>query len=221
MTVHRTHPKTSRSGFTLVELLVVIAIVGLLASIAVPSLQAIRYQAMETASQTLIHLIAGGVDQYEAEFEEYPPVAIADLNAAQTLCFMMIGYADDKGTAGQAADSGAFYEDDGCDGYGWRLPSRHRGKQHGPYNGLENAPIRRGDPGEWVFIDRFDRIIWYARYDGDVELGDNPPVSAGYFKDGGGKPYRKDYFLYSSGRDGEFKSFSEKPTSDDITNFGN
>ncbi len=219
-------------GFTLVELLVVIGIIALLVAIAVPTAVAVRNQAKTAASLILVRTIAGGVELYHKDFnEQYPPAEIEDMNSAETICFYMIGYADDfareenPDQMGQALSEGRrFYEDDGYTGFGWRRPDRHRGKRYGPYNGLEEkAKVdNSGGPGEWVFVDSFDRTVWYGVFEaGQIRTGDIPDLNneQDYFKDRNDNYYTRDFVLLTSGQDGEYRDFASHPETDDVTNF--
>ncbi|MFP4354859.1 MAG: type II secretion system protein [Phycisphaerae bacterium] len=228
MNLHATQlgDRGDRGGFTLVELLVVIAIIALLATLAIPVALSIRQQAKESASLALLNSIGIGIDHYYSEMDEqYPPAREGGMNSAETICFYMLGYADDPGREGEAMSGGrAYYEDDGIDGYGWMKPGVHRGPRHGPYAGLEEKAklANTGSPGEWVFVDTFDRPVWYGVYrNGGIDTGGIPGMSneQNYFKSRDDEYYRKDFVLVTSGKDGDFKAIADDPTSDDIANF--
>jgi len=60
-----------QEGFTLIELLVVIAIIGVLAAIALTSLQSARTKARDTRRKVSISQIAGAMDQYYTDHGTY------------------------------------------------------------------------------------------------------------------------------------------------------
>lgn len=218
---HRLRGTRRPSGFTLLEMLLVIAILGLLVSIAVPSLLAVRRRAKISVSQQRIDSIAAGVEQYHSEQGDYPPASIDGLSSARTLCLYMIGWAEDKNHDGQAAKGAfKFHEDDGNDGFGWRRPDSPRGRVYGPYNGLDDAP--RSDESTPVILDEFGNTIWYARYDdasGKMVIKDDPGLPGKYFQDEDDKYYRKDFAVFSAGPDEEFQRQATDSESDDLSNF--
>ena len=77
-----TYAKARRArGMSLMELLVVVSIIGLLATMAVPSLLMFRDIMMQSASQQIIETISTAIEQYHGDFnrnfahsyEAYPP----------------------------------------------------------------------------------------------------------------------------------------------------
>ncbi len=61
-------------GFTIVELLVVIGIIGILVSLLIPAVSAVRNSAKELKTQSLFTAIAAGLETYRnATGESYPP----------------------------------------------------------------------------------------------------------------------------------------------------
>ncbi len=218
---HRPGVRGRPSGFTLLEMLIVIAILGLLVSIAVPALLAVRERAKISVSQQRIDSIAAGVEQYHSEHGDYPPESIDGLNSARTLCLYMTGWAKDRNHDGQAATGALdFHEDDGNDGLGWRRPDSPRGRVYGPYKGLDDAP--RSDGSTPTLLDEFGNTIWYARYDaasGKMVIKDDPGLPGKYFQDEDDKYYRKDFGVFSAGPDGDFQRYASDSGSDDLSNF--
>ncbi len=72
-----------RRGFTMVELLTVVAVVALLIAILVPSVNAVRKRARESASEAAVSAIATGLETFKADGQvggDYPPSASDRLN---------------------------------------------------------------------------------------------------------------------------------------------
>ena len=61
------HPKSSRSGFTLVEIMIVVAIIALLASIAVPNFMRARKRSQATHVLEDLRVLDNALDQYAIE----------------------------------------------------------------------------------------------------------------------------------------------------------
>jgi prepilin-type N-terminal cleavage/methylation domain-containing protein len=212
--------RPSVAGFTLIELLVVIMIITLLASIIVPSAIAVQRHAAEAASMRIIMNIHNGVEQYQRDHGDLPPVTMDNLNSAQTICLLMIGWPDDAGRDGLAAGgSNDMDEDDGADGYGWRRPDRPRGVTYGPYSGLQDAPRERYSNRPYYFVDTFGNKIWYGRIEGNDLDVQGVSVPTNYHKDSDGNAYRDDFVVFSAGANGEFDRYANDDTADDLTNF--
>ncbi|MFH1227450.1 MAG: prepilin-type N-terminal cleavage/methylation domain-containing protein [Planctomycetota bacterium] len=66
------------NGFTLIELLVVIGILGILAGLLLPGLMKSKAQALRSTSKAEIAQIKGALEQYYANFGDYPPTCLND-----------------------------------------------------------------------------------------------------------------------------------------------
>jgi prepilin-type N-terminal cleavage/methylation domain-containing protein len=66
--------KARRFGFTIVELLVVIAIIGVLVSILLPAVNAVRDSASRTQNLNNLKQIGTAIASYEASKKTYPPL---------------------------------------------------------------------------------------------------------------------------------------------------
>lgn len=60
-------------GFTLIELLVVITIIGILASIAIPTIGSVLQAAKKTEAKVFMSSLATAVTNYQTEYNTYPP----------------------------------------------------------------------------------------------------------------------------------------------------
>jgi general secretion pathway protein G len=214
-----------RAGFTLVEVLTVISIIVLLATIAVPTIYKASEAFRRGAARAQINLLAGGVEQYEKDFNAYPEYPPFD-DGAETLCLLMTGWPDDPGTKGapdmQDGKLRNLHEDDGMEGYGFRTSPRYPSDGYGPYVDPEGVPFGQNDGDDYpVFYSPFanDNTIGrhkysYYRYDGNDSYG--PKSDYALIN---GQLARKDFLLTTPGPDGKYTKFSEDPTTDDITNF--
>ncbi len=63
----------SRAGFTLIELMIVVVILGILSAIAIPKYRDITESARYAACRSNLRNIAGGLNMYLAENNQYPP----------------------------------------------------------------------------------------------------------------------------------------------------
>ena len=66
-----------RDGFTLIELMIVVAIIAIIAAIAIPSIQASRKAALETAVIATLRAVVTANEQYRTRFGVYAdPIGI-------------------------------------------------------------------------------------------------------------------------------------------------
>lgn len=63
----------SKAGFTLIELMIVVVILGILSAIAIPKYQDVTESARHAACRSNLRNIAGGLNMYLAENNQYPP----------------------------------------------------------------------------------------------------------------------------------------------------
>jgi len=195
---HDTHRPTharrrcgaTRAGFTLVEILVVILIIGLLMAIMAPALALYKRRVMDNVSTVAFRQLNAAVLIYREEFQDFPPSQLPGYNrgdgvhdavpwrGSQFLTLFLTGYGPDPDTRGEPA--GRLDQDDGCDGYGFRVA--RRGKVYGPYLDAEKLHItgtywyaELGVGGHEqsappFFVDAYDNPILYYRFDPDANM---------------------------------------------------
>jgi prepilin-type N-terminal cleavage/methylation domain-containing protein len=76
--MHRSR-KSARRGFTLVELLVVMVIIGILATFLVIGVMAAMRAAREHRIRVELMGLAGAMETYRSQYDDYPPSNAADL----------------------------------------------------------------------------------------------------------------------------------------------
>lgn len=209
----RVGPRRRQIGFTLIELLTILIILGLLISLAGPSILRARTIFRVRECQARIRLIDGACGMYYADWDsQYPPSTSATIGGKamqgrHRLVQSLIAYMPASA--------------DGYDGFGARKVDR--GKVYGPYVGLENMERSVNQP--FAFMDTFGNEIYYYRGlpvgGGSVfEAGDNkdgPPTLGKYLQDANGNYFRKDYVILSPGPNTKWDPNAD--TGDDIGNY--
>ena len=73
-----THPRFTKTGFTLVELLVVIAIIGVLIALLLPAIQAARAAARRMSCANSVKQLGLAMQNYESALRRFPPSMMID-----------------------------------------------------------------------------------------------------------------------------------------------
>jgi hypothetical protein len=179
---------------------------------------------------------------YKADFNEFYPPSSQEGNlpqwfGCQLVCLVLTGYGGDLDAAGLTNPDGApnssgtagFQDDDGKDGYGFRIAPR--GRTYGPYNGCEKLPTgmfptttNPASEKRPAFKDAFDNPILYYRFgtnaynDGDNSSEGLSSFNTVYAKKTSGAYLRTDYVLCSQGPNTVWNP-PGRGVSDDVTNF--
>ena len=140
-----THPArlpVRRPAFTLVEMLVVIGIITVIAGLLGVVVSKARGTASKFQLAAQLQTIAVGLDAYKTDFQAYPITTVADgvtgnaddeINAdgfrgARMLCKALMGQCPQGALTGATATTGTFDparpNQDGSDGFGFRVPGR-------------------------------------------------------------------------------------------------
>ena len=243
-------------AFTLLELMLAVMIVAMLMTIAVPAVSVLVNAAKTAASFATVRSLETACVEFRDDFGELPPSheggAYDDWLGAQLLPLFLTGYAPDKGDDGIAGgdlpavlaahvtdppgNSNTLDEDDGVDGYGFRLVPA--GRIYGAAFGTKRTKAKPFGPGDRpVFVDAFGNpIFYYAWRNGTYVAKDNYTVDDAtsgpltsfpkYARDANDLYFRRgdpekggDFILATAGADGRFARFADTPATDDITNF--
>ena len=135
-----TQDRAADGGFTLLHLLIVVGTVATVAILALTVALLLfrrRPQNGHGKSAETLAVIAGALKGYRDDHGEYPP---SNPRGAEALCRLLTGYPPDLGKDGiPQTDGAAFAQDDGREGFGFRLEPR--GLVFGPYNGAETLRV--------------------------------------------------------------------------------
>jgi prepilin-type N-terminal cleavage/methylation domain-containing protein len=223
-----------RRAFTLIEILTVIIILGMLITLAAPSIVEARKLAKVQESMGRISSINGGIGMFRTDTGKLPPSNGTDWPGGDDPSGLKknIGTALKGRHALVEALTGYLAEaKDLRDGRGFRLVTR--GRVYGPYLDLPTSKeSTAGDPPS--FIDAFGNDIYYYTLDTSV-AGTNATYNTADNADGptslnekylrerqnsSGKFYIEDYVLITKGPDRAWESF---PTgikrTDDLASF--
>jgi len=177
------------------------------------------------SSKAVIAQISAGLKAYRSDFDAFPPShREGGEGGGERVCRLLTGYTSDEPRANPDNTPGlgpAFKDDDGKQGFGFRLAAK--GRVFGPYGRTEelNTSGLRGTK----FVDAHNQPVLYYLFDkklGTYRSEDNPDgpkdINA-YARTADGNLYRTDYLLLSAGPDGEWSDNAGDDGSDDITNF--
>ncbi len=250
--MHATTPRSSsrpRGGFTIVELTLTVAIMTLISTAMLISYSRYVNLARKSATRATFQQIDSAVYLYASDNDnQFPPSQLNGVAGAQCLPIFIAGCVGDEGGDNTPSEkwrnSKGVVADDGKEGFGYRKVAR--GRVYGPYNGVEQIPLKKPDGVDTaypVFYDSFGGIIFYYRCDRSVLqsnynqayqisdhdsskwAGNKGPITPGnaYFKnisidEGEPRYFRTDFTLCSWGPNERWQN-PTNPASDDNTNF--
>jgi len=237
----REGPRARPAAFTLVELLTIIVILGMLISLATPSvMEAIKiYRTHETRGY--FRQLAMGIGLYQDDWKQLRPKDPGGAQYWDQLPDYLKGLPPSSGgksdsVAGSLKGAYALVQaltgyrsDDGKPGRGSKYidPTIAPGKQYGPY--VATGMPMDTDANGLVFLDAFGNRILYFRFEpGAGEFGGTfvsahndggPTQLQPYLLDPNGDLYRKDYILMTPGPDRVWRKVGTDEKIDDIANF--
>jgi len=222
-------------GFTLVELLTIIIILGMLITLAAPSMLKARLLFRQSTTMAYLGTIGGAIASYQMDWKDCP------YERDQPLFLRGLPRSDGTG-AGKlkgryalvAALTGYLSKaQDGAEGPGARWRKGQPGKVFGPY--VESDQPRGRLDGDTkatpAFLDAFGNEILYYRFNPSASgggayntedndsLGPNPLSQ--YLRDPNTQTlYRRDYVLLTPGADRQWmKRTQDLKKTDDMSNF--
>jgi len=181
----------------MLELLLVISIIGLLVGILLPVLSAVKKRGQIRATQPLIAGISSALNQYYADFDEYPP-STPDYPASGRIPSV-------TKLSGPATEPDSLYKYlNGPDGEGFTITNSAGSRHYGPY--------MKGLPKENLSISGTQTIVTDSWHHPLVFLNCKAHLLAN------GDPslcHNRDFDIYSVGPDG-----MRDPLNDDKDNNG-
>ncbi len=219
----RANPIASRpaGGFTLVELLTIIVILGMLITLASPSVLTARRLFKIEQSRGVVNMVAQATEQFRHEVGAYPPSdggTPVDEDGDQAV-ERWPTFSEGRYALVQALTGYAPATEDWKDGPGFR--AKRRGRVHGPY--FTAGEQTSGDPP--AFVDAFGNDIYYYRYTAAGYVAshntDGPDVGGDYLRDPQDNFYRKDYVLLTRGPDRRWADVDSDTMPDDVDDIAN